>query len=331
MDERGLLDLILTRLPELSFQEKIKLSESIETESELILKSISDIEEIIGRKLPAFWDIDEVRLMAERDEKRARQQGIQWVSWISPVYPPLLREIYDPPTVLFYKGRLPDPQMPLVAVVGTRKPSPQAAAQAFDIGRALGNAGISVVSGLAIGIDAMSHRGNIEGRSRTVAVLGSGIDEVYPASNRPLAGRILETGGVLLSEYPPGTGPRKWTFPARNRIISGMSRGVVIVEAPQKSGALITARFALEQNRDLWVASAGVGTEEGRQILNCRGTTALAGDGAAVLHSASAIMEAWNIEAAESPDRRLADSFEEPVSAGVDLASKLAGSLNIKL
>ena len=323
MDKRGLLDLMLARLSELSFQEKIALCESVDTESELIKKSKSDIEAIINRKIHEFWDINAIQRMAEHDEQMARQRGIQWVSWQSHDYPPLLREIFDPPPVLFFKGRLPDTHKPLVAVVGTRKPSPQAAAQAFDFTRALARAGISVVSGLAIGIDAMSHRGNIEGCAPTIAVLGSGVDEVYPSSNRPLARRILETGGALLSEYPPGTGPRKWTFPARNRIISGMSRGVLIVEAPEKSGALITARFALEQNRDLWVASAGTGNDEGQRAFDRRGTVKLAEDGAVVLYSASGILEAWNIDAAETES--------VPVSGGVDLAASLAGSLGIKL
>ncbi|MCL1836290.1 MAG: DNA-processing protein DprA [Treponema sp.] len=325
MVECGLLGLMLARLPELSCRERIALCESVDTEAGLIEKSMSDVEVIINRKLNAFWDINTIRRTAEQDEKRALRRGIRWVSWHDPAYPPLLREMYDPPVLLFYRGRLPDPHRPLAAVVGTRKPSPQAAAQAFGIAKDLGRAGISVVSGLAIGIDAMSHRGNIEGGGSTVAVLGSGVDEVYPSSNRPLAGRILETGGVLFSEYPPGARPRKWTFPARNRIISGLSRGVVIAEAPQKSGALITARFALDQNRDLWVASAGIEIDHGRRAFDRRGTAALAADGAAVLDSASGILEAWNIKAAETENKT------GQTASGVHLAANLAGSLGIEL
>jgi DNA processing protein len=143
----------------------------------------------------------------------------------------------------------------------------------------------------------MAHKGNIEGGAPTVAVLGSGVDEVYPSSNRNLALRILETGGVLISESPQGMGPRKWTLPDRNRIISGLSRGVLIVEAPHKSGALITARFALEQDRDLWVASCGVSDTEKRfAFYDKRGTSKLAEDGADAIKSASDILEAWNIK-----------------------------------
>jgi DNA processing protein len=297
MVERGLLDLMLSRLSELSQREKILLCELFNTEQDLIQKSKTDIETIIGHELAAFWDIDLIRLLAERDAATARLRGINWVSWQSPAYPPLLREIYDPPVLLFFRGALPNPETPLAAVVGTRKPSHQAAAQAFDVAKGLARGGISVVSGLAFGIDAMAHRGNIEGGAPTVAVLGSGVDEVYPVSNRPLARRILETGGAVLSEYPPGAIPRKWSFPARNRIIAGLSRGVLIVEAPQKSGALITARFAVDYNRDLWVASAGVATERDRVPFDRRGTTKLAGDGAQVVHSAADILRAWDREA----------------------------------
>jgi len=296
MVERGLLDLMLSRLGELSQREKILLCELFNTEQDLIQKSKTDIEAIIGHELAAFWDINAVRASAERDAAAARLRGINMVSWHSPAYPPLLREINDPPVLLFFRGVLPNPETPLAAVVGTRKPSPQAAAQAFDIAKGLARGGISVVSGLAFGIDAAAHRGNIEGGGATVAVLGSGVDEVYPSSNRPLARRILETGGALLSEYPPGAAPRKWTFPARNRIIAGLSRGVLIAEAPQKSGALITARFALDYNRDLWAASAGVAAEGDRARFDRRGTTKLAGDGAQIIHDASDILKAWNRE-----------------------------------
>ncbi|MDR1859173.1 MAG: DNA-processing protein DprA [Treponema sp.] len=304
MDDHGLLGLIISRLPGLSYQEKTVLCESFDSESDLIGKTQSDIESIVNRKLKSFWNIDKILRLAQKDAQAAQLRGINWVSWRSTAYPPLLREMYDPPVVLFYKGRLPNPQAPLVAVVGTRKPSPLAAAQAFDIAKGLGRSGISVVSGLAIGIDAMAHRGNLEGGAPTFAVLGSGVDEVYPSSNRALARRILETGGALLSEYPPGTAPRKWTFPARNRIVSGMARGVLIVEAPQKSGALITARFALDQNRDLWVASTGAAGGENGQAARFdrsdrfyrRGTAALVADGAGTVYSASDILEAWIVE-----------------------------------
>ena len=287
MDQIGLLDIMISRLPGLSFQERILLCETFSGESDFVRTSKTDIELIIQRGLVDYWDINIIRALAEKDEKTARLRGINTVCWNSPAYPPLLREIYDPPPLLYFRGTLPNPEVPLVAIVGTRKPGPGAAAQTYSIAKGLGCGGLSVVSGLAIGIDAMAHRGNIDGGASTIAVLGSGADEIYPSSNRPLARRVLETGGTLLTEYPPGTGPRKWNFPARNRIISGLSRGVLIAEAPQKSGALITARFALEQGRELWVTSAGIASE---------GIKKLAGEGAPVINSAADIFKAWNME-----------------------------------
>jgi DNA processing protein len=335
MAELGLLELIISCLPDLSYREKIILCEALGDESDLTRKF--GVETFIGRALKA-GDVDSSRRTAERAAEKARTRGINIVSWRSPLYPPLLREIYDPPVLLFFRGKLPDPENPLVAVVGTRKPSPAASAQAFDVARGLGRGGVSVVSGLAIGVDACAHRGNMEGGAPTVAVLGSGVDEVYPSSNRVLARRILETGGALISEYPPGMGPRKWTFPARNRIISGLSRGVLIVEAPQKSGALITARFALDQNRDLWVASAGVeqysvarpAPEWGRRFgfFDKRGTTKLAEDGAGIIMTASDILGAWNIKPLE--EERAAEP-EQGFTGIQALAAPLAASLGVKL
>jgi DNA processing protein len=266
------------------------------------------------------------------------------VSCVSPEYPPLLREIYDPPAVLFFRGRLPDPEKPLAAVVGTRRPSSAAVAQAFDICRGLGRRGIAVVSGLALGIDAAAHRGNLQGGGATVAVLGSGADEIYPSSNRSLAERILESGGAILSEYPPGTGPRKWNFPARNRIISALARGVLIVEAPEHSGARITARRALEQNRDLWVASTGAAAADGRggaALARRAGSVKLAGDGAGIIGSAADILEEWNWKTEKGEIEGLAEAAvknggsvpENPggIFAGKALAASLAKSLDIDL
>jgi DNA processing protein len=327
MDNRGLLDLMIARLGELSCREKLLLCESFDTEQDLLQKSRADIEAIIKHPLEVWQDINTIRKQAERDMATARLKGINWVIWHSPAYPPLLREIYDPPVLLFFRGILPNPEMPLAAIVGTRRPSPQSAAQAFDIARGLAQGGISVVSGLALGIDAMAHRGNIEGGAPTVAVLGSGLDHVYPASNRGLARRVLETGGALLSEYPPGTGPRKWNFPARNRIISGLSRGVVIVEAPQKSGALITARFTLDQNRELWVASSGAVMST--LPVDRRGTIKLAEDGAGIIHNASDILRAWNREIAGIAMGSAVNN--SGAVNGAVLASSLAETLGIAL
>ena len=310
-----LLDLMICRIPGLKGEERIELEKKFDKEEDFSALSKRDIECAIGRTLKGRdWTMEQIRSMAEKDAAAAIKLGIRLVSWREKDYPPLLREIFDPPALLFYRGALPNPEKPIVAVVGTRKPSSQAAAQAFSLSRELGEAGISVVSGLALGIDAMAHRGNIEGRARTVAVLGSGLDYIYPVSNRPLARRILETGGGIVSEYPPGTKPLKGNFPARNRIISALARGTVIVEAPEKSGALITARCALEQGRDLWVHRAGVSSPRGEA------TARLAEDGAGLIDCARDILMEWNL----NPEQK--NNVQ-----GTGLASSLAEYLDIKL
>jgi DNA processing protein len=329
MDDRGLVDLIIARIPHLTPGEKVLLGKRCTQEALLASLTKKDVEALVGRALGKQpWDMDAFRAQAARDAAIAQMRGIGYVSFMSPQYPPLLREIWDPPGLLFYRGSLPHPEHALIAIVGTREPSPPALLQAYTIAKALGQERIPVVSGLARGIDAMAHRGNLDGGAPTVAVLGSGLDEIYPSTNRDLARRILEQGGVLLSEYPPGTKPRKWHFPARNRLVSGLARGTLIVEAPVASGALITARFALEQGRDLWVASTGV--IEGTYSPLRAGTRKLAEEGAPVIASAEEILKEWHIvpkeKRGEDPTNKEYHAREFSASA---LASSLARSLDM--
>lgn len=328
MADRGLLDLMILHIPGLAPVEKAGLCLKFDREEDFSLLSKGDLEGILERPLRGEWRaMDEARVLAEKDEIRCRRLGIGMVSLAGDGYPPLLREIYDPPVLLFYRGALPPGGQRLAAVVGTRRPSPAAAAAAYSLGREFGSFGVPVVSGLALGIDALAHRGNIEAGAPAVAVLGSGPDQVYPVANRDLARRILSGGGALVSEYPPGTGVRKWNFPARNRIISGLSRVVVIVEAPETSGALITASFALEQGRDLVAARAGVSSSRGK------GTARLAEDGAEVIGSAAEILEEWGLT--EDSRRVNPEIRETPLkrgaAEGVSLASSLARELDIDL
>ncbi|MDR2500610.1 MAG: DNA-processing protein DprA [Treponema sp.] len=334
MDEgRGLLDLVIGRIPRISAAEKIRLCSLLEREADAARLSPQDVKALLGRKTyTASWTMDGLRKDAERDHALARLRGIGYVSYGDRAYPPLLREFYDPPPVLFYQGGLPDPEQPLAAVVGTRKPTGAAAAAAYDIGRSLGAGGVPVVSGLALGIDAMAHRGAIEGGGATIAVLGSGLDAVYPAANRALARKILERGGMLCSEYPPGTPPRKWQFPARNRIIAGLARGTLIVEAPAGSGALITAQFALDQGRDLWVSAVGVHSIQGE------GTAKLAQEGGRLISRGEEILAEWGLGAAAalgSPAAGESGAAElespEGASPGAVLARSLAQALKIRL
>ena len=173
-------------------------------------------------------------------------------------YPNRLKNISDPPMVFYYKGRLPDfDALPLIGVVGTRSASPYGLTVAKRMGYQISRCGGVVVSGMAYGIDGMAMRGALTAGGTVVGVLGCGADIVYPVSNRPLFGD-LEKYGCILSEFPPGTPPAAWNFPKRNRIISGLSCGVLVVEAPEKSGALITARQAADQGRDVFVVPGNI-------------------------------------------------------------------------
>lgn len=190
-------------------------------------------------------------LQPEQVIANLKQSGIQFIFREDPDYPPLLEQIFDPPQVLYFKG---DPrlfQLPMVAIVGARKASPYGLAAAEKISRELAKAGLCVVSGMARGIDSAAHKGALSVNGPTVAVLGCGVDVVYPAENRRLMSELINRG-LVVSEFPPGTGPAAGNFPVRNRIISGLAKGVLIIEAAEKSGSLITADCALEQGRDVF-------------------------------------------------------------------------------
>ena len=203
--------------------------------------------------------------LSEKDLTAARQlvkqcadQHIHVLTYEDAAYPDRLRSIHNPPLVLYYKGRLPDFDLqPVIGVVGTRKASPYGKTNALDMSRELAACGALVVSGGAAGIDTEALKGALDADTAAVAVLGCGVDVVFPASNRKLFEKIVEQG-CLLSEYPPGTEPRSWHFPERNRIISGLSNGVLVIEAPAKSGALITAREAMEQGRDVFAVPGNI-------------------------------------------------------------------------
>ncbi len=188
---------------------------------------------------------------------RIVQQGIDVVTLRDAGYPPLLKEIYAPPPVIFQRGSvLPDDQLAL-AVVGTRGASAYGRLVTERFVSALVENGVTIVSGLARGIDAVAHRAALQAGGRTIAVLGSGVDTIYPSEHRGLAEAVV-ANGALLSEYAPGTKAERDNFPARNRLIAGMTRGTLVVEAGEVSGALITARMALEQNREVFAVPGNV-------------------------------------------------------------------------
>lgn len=179
---------------------------------------------------------------------------IRQLSRDDPEYPELLGHIPDPPAMLFYRGDLRLLTTPCIGVVGTRKLTPYGKQAATAVTRDLVRHGFTIVSGLALGADTAAHNAALEHGGNTIAILGTGVDDgtIFPQSNVTLARTILDKGGLIMSEYAAGTHGAKFTFPRRNRIISGLSKGVVVIEADEKSGALITARCALEQNRDVF-------------------------------------------------------------------------------
>lgn len=199
-------------------------------------------------------------------------------------YPDALREIYDPPAALWVLGGFTRADARAVAIVGSRKASPYGIAVAERLGRELAALGLTVVSGLAIGVDGAAHRGALEAGGRTIAVLGSGIDHVYPNRHRKLAAEIAAGRGAVVSELPPGTAPLAWHFPRRNRIVAGLCRAVVVVEASEKSGSLITARLAAEEGRDVY----GVPGEAG--LERTRGVHRLLKQGAGILEGAEDLL-----------------------------------------
>ena len=203
-------------------------------------------------------------------------------------YPELLKGIPDPPPALFACGTLPEGTS--VALVGSRRASATGIETARVLGGALGERGVCVVSGLALGIDAAAHEGALEADGPTVGVLGCGIDVVYPVSNRALFERVRGNGAVV-SEYSLGEPPLAWRFPARNRVISGLCEATVVVEAPERSGALITAGHALEAGRDVWAVPGPLGAPE------CRGSNKLIADGAEVLWDVEEFLEALGSKA----------------------------------
>ena len=226
----------------------------------------------------------DVRALAADAIRRADTASIAALPWNDPSYPVALTTIVDPPPVLWTRGCVGALSAPAVAIVGSRAASPYGLAVAEQLAGDLAASGLVVVSGLARGVDSAAHRGALAAGGVTVVVLGSGVDVMYPPEHAAL-GRAIDETGAVISELVPGTSPQPWFFPLRNRIISGLSRAVVVIEASEKSGSLITARCALDQGRDVLAVPGNV--LSGRS----RGAHALLRDGAKIVESADDILE----------------------------------------
>ncbi len=224
----------------------------------------------------------------ERTLAWATQPDCHILTLTDPTYPPQLKEIASPPPVLFVFGQVQELKRAQLAIVGSRNPSDLGYRTAFEFAKALAELGLVIVSGLALGIDGAAHRGALAGSGKTIAVLGSGPDLVYPPQHRELAAEIVKCG-ALVSEFPPGTKVRARHFPRRNRIIAGLALGTLVVEAARQSGSLITARFALEQGREVMAIPGAIHNPQ------AKGCNALIREGAKLVDTVEDVLEALNL------------------------------------
>ncbi len=248
----------------------------------------SALRDIVGKQLAqrivAYSEVVDL----EGQIRALRDCGGSIITMNDPAYPLLLGEIYDPPLVLFSRGQLFESDRNAVAIVGTRKASPYGIRMAEKLGRELAARSITVVSGMALGIDTAAHRGALDAGGRTIAVLGCGVDVVYPPRNADLVEEIA-TSGCVLSQFPMGSSPSRNHFPIRNRILSGMTLGTLVVQAPIRSGALITAHAAVEQGREVFAVPGEIG------VYNSQGPHALIREGAKLVETVDDILVELNI------------------------------------
>lgn len=277
----------LSLIPNLGSIKKQRLLQSFKTPEKIFLASKEELLKVegIGEKIANEILDNNIRKSVKSHITYMEKNNIQFITIQDDEYPQILKEIYDYPISLYVKGNAKILNSKSIAIVGCRDATIYGQNSAKYFGYNLAKEGICVVSGLAKGIDSYAHIGALgasgksDSNGKTIAVLGNGLDMIYPQENIELANMIIEKGGAIISEYPLGTKPDKMNFPARNRIVSGMSKGVLVVEAKEKSGTLITVDFALEQGRDVFVVPGNinsvhsVGTnrliKEGARLVNC--------------------------------------------------------------
>ena len=275
----------LSILPDLSLRQKNQILQHFSDAEELYFAEPEKLEELPADVINALGNKE--LSTAEKILRTCTKKNIKVLTCADAEYPRRLLNIPDPPIVLYYSGTLPDwERQPIITVVGTRKASPYGISAAKKLARQIAACGGLVVSGCASGVDSAAMQGAMEVGSVTVGVLGNGVDVVYPRNNRPLYNKVVK-GGCLISEYEPGSRPERWHFPQRNRIMSGVANGVLVVEAPEGSGALITARKALEQGRDVFSVPGNI------DAPTCAGSNALLQEGAITALSGWDVMKEY--------------------------------------
>ncbi len=258
-DSNQILWLALTMTPGLGPTRSRRLVEFFGTIDRVFASSLTELEAagLPAQSAQALGTGRSIQL-ANEELARAAAADVHLVALDDPAYPPRLRQIYDPPLVLYVRGNVAALSLPGIAVVGTRHPTPYGTGMAERLACDLATRGLVIFSGLARGVDTAAHRGAVAGKGKTVAMFGTGVDVLYPKENSRLSEQILASGGALVSEFPLGSFAAPQNFPIRNRIISGISYGVLVVEAAEYSGTRITARCALEQNRDVYAVPGNV-------------------------------------------------------------------------
>lgn len=260
----------------------------------------SDLQAALGgEKIPEKIFHEKQLIDPDTEWQRLQDSGIRLIDLPDPDYPELLKEIDNPPYLLYVRGTFPAKNIPAIAIVGSRKFSRYGEQAASAFARDLSRAGFTIVSGLALGIDAIAHRGALEAKGPTIAVLGSGVDDesIYPRAHLNLAKEIIASGGLVLSDYPPGMRATNITFPARNRIIAGLSLGTLVIEAGEKSGTLITAGLALENNREVFAIPGSIFSPASV------GTNALIKSGAKLVACVQDILEEFDLLQEKRPEQ----------------------------
>ncbi|PIE98120.1 MAG: DNA-protecting protein DprA [Treponema sp.] len=290
MTEKFGLSIALSHCHFLSTEDKNILLEKIKDLDEFLLLSIYDISVIVGKSINyKGWKPKKLYKDVKNSIRLMERYSIEMIVNTENDFPQSLIDIPNRPFAIYFRGALQKNYNALVAMVGTRRPTGAGIKAAMRISSEFAERDVCVASGLALGIDSFAHKGVVSNRGKTIAVLACGVENIYPRTNSRLAGRILETGGSVISEYAPGLPALKYRFPERNRIISGLSNSVLVVEAPEKSGALITADYAKKQHKPVYVCA------ELLSSIQNKGCKKLYDNGAKAIKNADEILNDKNV------------------------------------
>ena len=307
----------LNRHPKIGGQTLKKMLAAYASPAALWADKVANLNHRLGEKFASY--IIEARSKFNPDEEidRLARYGVGYMTIFDKNYPGILKEVYDCPAILYIKGDAKVLGTPALGVVGSRKYSNYGKTNSYKLSKECAESGLTIISGLALGIDAFAHQATLDANGKTVGVLGCGLDNIYPVSNFHLGQEIIEKGGAIVSEFPIGVPPMKQNFPARNRIIAGLSLGVLVVEASVNSGSLITAMCALDYNRDVFAVPGNIDSE------SSLGANMLIQQGAKLVISSDDILSEINIE--KKTDNEVAKKILPVTEDEVLIISVLSG------